>query len=82
MNPVSGIVLYFMIWWITILPLLNIGHRVAEKPETGHATSAPAKTRLMRTVIYNTILSGIIWLVIYMLVKSNIISFVALSNYN
>ncbi len=79
MNIVTGIVLYFMIWWLTIFMLLNIGHHTAENPEKGHAASAPTTTHLLCTIIINSILAAVIWLVIYALIKSDIISFVRLT---
>ncbi len=71
----TGIILYFLIWWITIFTVLNLGHRAAEQPEAGHATSAPVKFYLGRKLLLNSAIAAVVWLMIWGLVEFGGISF-------
>lgn len=62
MNFVLGLVLYIMIWWITLFAVLPFGVRTqGEAGDTVHGTpeSAPEKPRLLRTVFINTIVASL-----------------------
>ncbi len=75
MSVLTGIILYFLIWWITIFTVLNIGHRAAQQPEIGHATSAPVKFYLGKKLLLNTVIAAVVWLEIWLTVKFSGISF-------
>ena len=75
MDWFTGIVVYFLIWWVSIFAILNIGHRVAESPEMGHDRSAPVKFHLGKKLLLNTAIAAIIWLVIWAFIKFSGISF-------
>ncbi len=71
----TGIVVYLLIWWVTIFSVLPWGNRPAESVTPGTVESAPAKPRLLLKFGITTVLAGAIWLVVFFLVKSDIISF-------
>lgn len=55
--------------------VLNIGHRVHDDPETGHATSAPVKFYLGKKLLLNTVIAAVIWLVVWAAITYSGISF-------
>lgn len=62
-----GIATYFVIWWISLFAVLPFG--VKSQHETGDIvpgseSGAPAKPMLLKKVIANTVLAGVIWLVL------------------
>jgi predicted secreted protein len=78
MGWVTGIATYFLIWWIAIFVTLPLGVKMAE-PQQGHAYGAPANPRLGFKFLVTSVISAIIWLVIYALVEIEIIDFRAIS---
>ncbi len=75
MNWFTGVVVYVVIWWITIFWVLNWGHRTSESPEIGHARSAPVFTNWRKKFLVNTVIAGMLWLALYAIIKSDVISF-------
>jgi predicted secreted protein len=75
MGWVTGIVLYFLVWWVTLFAVLPLWVTPAEPGDPGHATGAPARPRLLLKVVVTTAVSAVIWLGIYALVRSPWLSF-------
>jgi predicted secreted protein len=76
MNWVTGIVLYTLIWWVTLFAILPIGTHAVERPdETSGWRGAPAKPRLWMKVGVTTIVACVLWLAAFGLIESNWISF-------
>ena len=75
MDPATGIVVYLLIWWVALFSVLPWGNRPAETVTPGTVESAPAKPRLLLKFGITTILAAVIWLGVYWLVVSDIISF-------
>ena len=75
MNWFTGIVVYVLTWWVVIFAVLPWGNRNAVNPEAGTVESAPDKPRLLMKFLVTSAISAVIWLVIFALVKSDIISF-------
>jgi len=69
------IVVYFLVWWVTLLPCLPLWVTPAQPDDPGHATGAPARPRLLAKVAITTAVSAVIWLAIYALVRSPWLSF-------
>ena len=76
MGWVSGTVVYFLIWWVTLFAVLPIGARpVAESdPDTGWR-GVPERPRLLRTVVITTVVTCLLWVGVYILVESDWLSF-------
>lgn len=74
MTWVTGIVLYIIIWWTVLFTMLPIGVRVPQNPEPGIATSAPEHPRLLKKVIWTSLVSVVVWLLIYALIHSGLVS--------
>lgn len=64
MNLTGGIVLYTVLWFLTLFILLPIGERSqAEAGEVvpGTPASAPAEHQLKRKAIWTTLISAVLW---------------------
>lgn len=75
MNWLTGFVVYFLIWWVTLFAVLPWGVRREENPEPGHDPGAPANPRLWTKIGATTALSAVIWLLAYWLITSSWITF-------
>ncbi|HAJ89959.1 MAG TPA: DUF1467 domain-containing protein [Rhodospirillaceae bacterium] len=75
MGLVSGIVVFLMVWWTVLFAVLPWGNRPSEEPVTGNVVSAPDKPKLLKKFLITTLVSAIIWLLIYGLMSLNVISF-------
>lgn len=73
MNWFNSILAYLIIWWVVLFAVLPWGVKVPEKPEEGHATSAPERPMMWRKVAITTLISGLVWLGVYALVESDLI---------
>jgi predicted secreted protein len=70
MGPVSGIVVYLLVWWVTLFAVLPWGVRTDET-----AAGAPANPRLKQKFLITTAVSAVIWCVIAYLIHIRIIDF-------
>ena len=75
MNWFTGVMVYVIVWWVVIFAVLPWGIRVPEEHEPGHATSAPDKPMLWRKAAITTVIATIIWIAIYAVIESDLISF-------
>ena len=74
MGLVSGLVVYILLWWWVFLMTLPFGAKAPDAIETGHATSAPAKPMLWRKAAVSTVVAGILFTIVYLVIVSRIIS--------
>jgi predicted secreted protein len=72
---VTGIIVYVLTWWITLFAVLPLWVTPAEPDDPGHAAGAPQRQRILLKMTVTTVVSGVIWLGIYLLVKSPWLSF-------
>ena len=75
MDLATGIVVYLLIWWVALFSVLPWGNRPADDVTPGTVESAPARPRLLLKFGITSVLAGVIWLGVYWLVASDIISF-------
>ena len=68
MGWVSGIVVYLLIWWVVLFAVLPWGLR-------RDTDGTPQNPRLRFKIAVTTIISVLLWLVIYGLIEADIISF-------
>jgi len=65
----SAIAIYFITWWVCLFMVLPWGvrnaHEAGEAVEQGNEHGAPVKPMLWRKVLATTILSAIVFSVIY-----------------
>jgi predicted secreted protein len=72
---VTGIVVYVLVWWVTLFAVLPLWVTPAEPDDPGHAAGAPQHPRLLLKMAITTVVSALIWLAIYLLVRSPWLSF-------
>lgn len=70
MSVVFGIAIYFVCWWITLFAILPFGVRT--QAEEGHVVigsegSAPSNPGMGRKLIITTLVSAVIFAIIYVL---------------
>ena len=77
MTYVEGIVVYVLIWWVVIFAVLPWGVRPPAKSEAvpGQAESAPVRPRLWLKAGITTLAAAVIWLIIWAIIRSDLISF-------
>ncbi len=75
MDLFTGIFTYFLIWWLMIFAVLPFGIQRAENPENHHYDASPVKANIKRKFIINSIVTGIVWVIIYILVELDVINF-------
>ncbi|MBI3420398.1 MAG: DUF1467 family protein [Proteobacteria bacterium] len=75
MGPVASIVVFLLIWWTVLFAVLPFGVRHPEAQETGMMPGAPLKPDFKKIILRTTLVSIIIWLLIFALAESNLISF-------
>jgi predicted secreted protein len=72
---VTGIVVYVLVWWITLFAVLPLWVTPSEPDDPSHAAGAPQRPRLLLKMAITTVVSALIWLGIYVLVRSPWLSF-------
>lgn len=75
MSWVSGLFVYFITFWTILFAVLPWGNHADPSPQLGNAPSAPANPRLKQKFIATAIVSAVIWGIIFILVKMEVISF-------
>lgn len=75
MNWVSGVVVYVITWWIVLFAVLPWRVTPAKRQVEGEMAGAPENPHLLYKALWTTIIATGIFLAIYLLVASNLISF-------
>lgn len=71
----TGIAVYFVIWWIVLFAVLPWGIKIPDRPEKGHATSAPEHPRLGLKALITSGVAAVLWLVFFLINYYDLISF-------
>lgn len=76
MGWVSGIAVYFVVWWVALFLVLPWGVRPVgpEDVARGHAAGAPARPRMWRRVAATTLVAAVLWLIIYLVIENGWVS--------
>lgn len=77
MNWFTGILVYVMIWWMTLFAVLPFG--VRNQVEDGEYTQgtelgAPVDAKLPRKLVITTLVSAVIFLIVFAIIASGVIS--------
>ena len=75
MGWLTGIVVYILVWWVTLFAVLPLWVTPLEPGELGHGAGAPRRPLLGRKLALTTIVAAVIWLGIYLIVQSPWFSF-------
>lgn len=71
----TGIAVYFVVWWLSLFMVLPWGVTPAHRQDIGIMPGAPADPRLRQKFLATSVLAALFWIVIYALVRSNLIDF-------
>ena len=75
MTLVFGIAIYFVVWWIALFAVLPFGVRTqgeAGEIVAGTPASAPAKFPILRIFVINTIVSMVVFCIIWAIIEFDI----------
>ncbi len=78
MGWATGTAVYLVIWWLVIFMVLPWGARSVideDDVKKGHASSAPKKPHMVLKVAITTVISGVLWGIVYSVIESGVISF-------
>jgi predicted secreted protein len=78
MNPFTGIATLFSLWWIVLFVTLPMGVRSQEESGevvAGSERGAPTKPDLLRKAILTTIITVVLWSLIWWGILSGVIDF-------
>jgi predicted secreted protein len=85
MSVSLGLALYFIIWWLTLFAVLPFGMRTQDEAGEvvpGTPESAPARARMLRVFAWNTLLSAVVFLFVWLAITRKWISISALDMTN
>lgn len=68
MGLVTGIIVFLLIWWVSLFAVLPFGH-------VREADGTPVQANLKKKFLWTTLVSIVIWLVLYGLIEAEVISF-------
>ena len=71
----TGTVVYILVWWVVLFAVLPLWVTPAEPDDPGFAAGAPQRPRLLLKAAVTTGVSAVIWLVIFLIVRSPWLSF-------
>lgn len=74
MNPVTGVVVFVIIWWIVLFMVLPWGVNRTANPEAGHDHGAPARPMVFRKILVTTGITMLFWVIFYVVVTQSGIS--------
>ena len=74
MGPISGTVVYLIVWWVVIFAVLPFGMKQPESPD-GTSGGAPQFPNIRRKFIITTLISAVIWVIIYILIDIKFVDF-------
>jgi predicted secreted protein len=75
MDWATGIMVYFVIWWIMLFAVLPLGVRRVENPGRGQDPGAPENPQLLRKAIITSLIAAAIWIAFYILHEAVIFDF-------
>lgn len=71
MSVTFGLAIYFVIWWTVLFAVLPFGLRTQGEEGSvvpGTPESAPASPRLLRIFVINTLIAGLIFALVYVVI--------------
>ena len=77
MDPVLAIAIYIFIWWTVLFAVLPFGVRTQHEEGSvvpGTPESAPAKPRLLRIFLINTVVATVVYAVVYAVIAYRLIT--------
>ena len=76
MHPLTGLAIYFVLWWLVLFAVLPFGTQPVAAPDslTGWR-GAPAKPQLGKKMIATSLIRAVLWGLLYLAITSEVLSF-------
>ena len=74
MGLVTGVAIYFVIWWITLFVVLPFGVEQNQNVKQWNDPGAPTQHRMLKKMAINTGLAFVLWSIIYIVDVYDIIT--------
>jgi predicted secreted protein len=77
MDNVMAVAIFIFIWWITLFAVLPFGVRTQDEEGSvvpGTPGSAPAKPRILRIFVINTLVAAVVFGFVYAIIEFKLIS--------
>ena len=78
MQIATGIVVFFMIWWIVLLLVLPFNFKSQQACDKGLAKSAPQNFSFKKKALYTTLITVVLFIALYIIIAADVFSFRAL----
>lgn len=75
MGLFEAFVVYVVLWWVVLFTILPLKVKPLDKPQKGHAESAPAHPRLGFKFLLTSAIAFVLWLAVYFAIAAEIYSF-------
>ena len=72
---ITGLAVYFVVWWITLFIVLPFGIARNQDVTQGNDPGAPVRHRMLLKILVNTVLAFFVWLIIYLIDIYDLIDF-------
>lgn len=71
MGWISGLAVYFIIWWVVIFAVLPWGVQSPGRDDfiAGQEPGAPRKPRLLMKLAATTLVTAVIWVIVYLIIE-------------
>lgn len=74
MRWLTGIVVYFVLWWLALFAVLSVKVTIPKSVPPGHATSAPEDPRLGLKALLAAGIAAVLWMIYYAVVVWDVLS--------
>jgi predicted secreted protein len=77
MDLAMSVAIYIFIWWITLFAVLPFGVRTQDEEGSvvpGTPESAPARPRLLRIFLINTVVATIVYVIVYVVIAYKLVT--------
>lgn len=75
MDLFAGFIVFLLIWWIVLFAVLPWGNAPSSSPEDGTEASAPERPRIILKFAITTLISIVIWCIVYILIDNQALNF-------
>ena len=75
MSILNAITVYVLVWWMVIFCVLPFNIETINNPKDGTMPGAPIHAGMKKKLILTTCIASVVWLIIYLIIKSDLISF-------
>jgi predicted secreted protein len=72
MGPVSGVVVYLLVWWTVLFAVLPWGVKQPEQPDN-FVGGAPVRAHMKKKLLATTLISAIIWCIIAYMIHHEVV---------